>query len=216
VLRSVLRHNRRRDFHGHFNHKRSYVLGGETGVLMATYPRGRRPARPFPYFTEVMTGFEHYLAVHLLQEGRTREALRIVRDIRVRYDGRKRNPFDEAECGHHYARALASWGLIPACTGFYFSAREGTLAFAAPAARVRWPWAAGGAWGVVEIVRTERVARMDITVLHGRLTLQRLELVGYGQLILPRRRTLGAAGSSRKRGGHRMTISISPAAADSA
>ena len=208
TLESVLRHNRRRNFIGHFNHKRSYVLGGETGVLMASYPRGRRPARPFPYFTEVMTGFEHYLAVHLLQEGKPREALRLVRDIRARYDGRKRNPFDEAECGHHYARALASWGLIPACTGFYYSALEGTVAFAAPAKRARWPWAAGGAWGVVKIVRSKTAARVQLTVLHGRLALHRLELVGCGQVMLPRRRILTAAGRGSPR---QLTISVSRA-----
>jgi hypothetical protein len=38
-------------------------------------------------------------------------AERVVRD---RYDGRKRNPFDEAECGHHYARALAAWTVLKA------------------------------------------------------------------------------------------------------
>jgi hypothetical protein len=183
---------------------------------MATYPRGRRPARPFAYFSEVMNRVVHYIGVQLLQEGPGSEALRIVRDIRARYDGRKRNPFDEAECGHHYARALASWGLIPACTGFHYSAREAVLAFATPAGRVRWPWAADGAWGVVEIVRRKRAARVNLTVLHGRLTLQRLELAGYGQLILPRRRTLAAAGPGGGRAEPRLTLSINPAPSGSA
>lgn len=192
TLRAVLRHNRRRDFHDHFNHKRSYVLGAETGVLMATYPRGGRPKRPFPYFTEVMTGFEYYLAVHLLQEGNPREARRVVRDIRARYDGAKRSPFDEAECGHHYVRALASWGLILAWTGFHYSALDGTLAFAAPKKRVRWPWAADGAWGVVELIPQNSGTRAILTVLHGRLSVRRLELVGYGERVLPERRVLSA------------------------
>jgi non-lysosomal glucosylceramidase len=192
TLAAVLRHNRRRDFLGHFNHKRSYVLGAETGVLMATYPRGRRPARPFPYFTEVMTGFEYYLAIHLLQEGNRREALRVVRDVRRRYDGAKRSPFDEAECGHHYARALASWGLVLACTGFHYTAQDGTLAFATPMKKTRWPWAAAGAWGVVELIPGAEGTRVVLTVLHGRLTLRRLELAGTGELILPKARVLSA------------------------
>lgn len=37
-----------------------------------------------------------------------------MRDIRSRFDGRKRNPFDETECGHHYARALAAWSVLQA------------------------------------------------------------------------------------------------------
>ena len=36
----------------------------------------------------------------------------IVRECRERYDGRVRNPFNEIECGHWYARAMASYGML--------------------------------------------------------------------------------------------------------
>jgi hypothetical protein len=189
ALRSVLACNRRRGFYGHFNPLRSFALGGETALLMASYPRGRRPARPFPYYAEVMTGFEYCVALHLVQEGLVRDGLRVVRDIRARYDGRKRNPFDEAECGHHYARALASWGLVPAFTGFHYSALTGELKFAAGRRRVTWPWFAGGAWGAVEITPGKRRTRVVLTVRGGRLALRRLT-VGARTLALPRRKTL--------------------------
>ncbi len=189
TLRAVLAHNRRRGFHDHFNHMRSYVLGDETALLMASYPRGRRPARPFPYYTEVMTGFEYCVALHLLQEGMLRDGLKVVRDIRARYDGRKRNPFDEAECGHHYARALASWGLIPALTGFHYSGLTRTLAFAAPKRRSTWPWSTGGAWGQITFVPRKRSGKITLTVLGGRLELQRL-VIGGRDLELPRAKTL--------------------------
>jgi uncharacterized protein (DUF608 family) len=192
ALRAVLTHNRRRGFDGHFNHMRSYVLGGETALLMASYPRGHRPARPFPYYTEVMTGFEYCVAVHLLQEGMLRDGLRVVRDIRARYDGRKRNPFDEAECGHHYARALASWGLIPALTGGHWSALTGTLQFAAPKRRVAWPWTAGAAWGTVTLVPTRRQVKVTLHVHGGRLALRRFELAGAAAESWPRAKTLAA------------------------
>ncbi|MCF7689934.1 MAG: hypothetical protein K9N01_16705 [Cephaloticoccus sp.] len=190
TLTAVLRHNRRDGFNGHFNHMRSYALGDETAVLMASYPRGRRPEKPFPYFTEVMTGFEYCLAINLLQEGRMREGLKVVRDIRQRYDGRKRSPFDEAECGHHYARALASWGLIPACTGFHHSAITRTLTFQGAKNRVRWPWATAGAWGTVEIIPKRQGSRVLLTVLHGRIPLRQLILTAVGQINLPRIKTL--------------------------
>lgn len=192
ALRAVLAHNRRHEFLGHFNHMRSYVLGDETAVLMASYPRGRRPVRPFPYYTEVMTGFEYYLAVHLLQEGRRRDALKVVRDIRARYDGRKRNPFDEAECGHHYARALASWGLVPAGTGFFYSALDGTFAIDPSSRRVRWPWAAGSAWGTVEIIPQRRRTKVALHVQHGRTRIARVVLNGVGECLIPRPKTLAA------------------------
>ena len=74
----------------------------------------RKPKKPFPYYGENMTGFEYVVAANLAQRGRFAEAEKVVRDIRSRYDGRKRNPFDEAECGHHYARALAAWSVLKA------------------------------------------------------------------------------------------------------
>ena len=70
--------------------------------------------KPFPYYGENMTGFEYVVAANLVQRGRFAEAEKVVKDIRDRYDGRKRNPFDEAECGHHYARALVAWSVLKA------------------------------------------------------------------------------------------------------
>ena len=74
----------------------------------------RKPKKPFPYYGENMTGFEYVVAANLAQRGRFAEAEKVVGDIRNRYDGRKRNPFDEAECGHHYSRALAAWSVLKA------------------------------------------------------------------------------------------------------
>ena len=53
-------------------------------------------------------------AAWLAQTGDFANAEEIVRDIRARFDGEKRNPFDEPECGRHYARALASWSVFRA------------------------------------------------------------------------------------------------------
>lgn len=191
ALRAVFKHNRLGDFNAHCNHMRSYVLGDESAILMASYPRGRRPERPFPYYTEVMTGFEYCFALNLVQVGATRDALTVVRGIRNRYDGRKRNPFGEAECGHHYARALASWGLIPALTGLFYSAIDGSLAFKLPRQRTTWPWAASGAWGTVEIIPGKRT-QLRLTVAHGQLAVQRVVVGKSRQILFPRRKTLAA------------------------
>ena len=81
---------------------------------MATYPRGAAPTRPFPYYNEVMTGFEYTAAVGMLYEGMDGgRACKCIQAIRDRYDGARRSPFDEAECGHHYARAMAELGGRP-------------------------------------------------------------------------------------------------------
>ena len=204
ALRAVLAHNRRHGFDGHFNHMRSYVLGDETALLMASYPRGQRPARPFPYYTEVMTGFEYCVALHLAQEGMVRDALKVVRDIRARYDGRKRNPFDEAECGHHYARAMNSWGLIPALTGFHYSALTGEMSFAPSKRHVSWFWSIGSAWGTVELAPTRRRTKVTLTCLAGRLKMSRFGLTGFGQNEFKAEKTLAP--------GRSLTIEIAPAA----
>ena len=97
-----------------FNPMRSYVMAGERSLRMAWYPNGGMPRSPFPYYRETMTGFEYVVAALQVMYGDRAGAERTVRDIRDRYDGRKRNPFDEAECGHHYARALAAWSVLKA------------------------------------------------------------------------------------------------------
>ena len=114
ALGSIDRHNHRHQFSDHFNHLRTYALGDESGLLNCTYPHGNRPERPFPYCNEVWTGWEYSAAIGLLLDGRTDTATRIVEDVRARYDGRRRNPFNEVECGHHYVRSMASWGLVEA------------------------------------------------------------------------------------------------------
>ena len=95
-----------------FNTMRSFVLAGEESLKMAWYPEDRLPRSPFPYYAETMTGFEYVVAALLAMNGEKEAAERVVRNIRDRYDGLKRNPFDEAECGHHYARAMAAWTVL--------------------------------------------------------------------------------------------------------
>ena len=78
TLESIMRYNFREFFYGHFNHMRSFVLNDEAALLMATYPKGRRPERPFPYFTEVMTGYEYIAAIHMLYEGQVEAGMRCI------------------------------------------------------------------------------------------------------------------------------------------
>lgn len=113
-LDAVLRHNRGSRGRSVFNLMRTFAFPEERSIAMAWYPKGRMPENPFPYYNETMTGFEYVVAAALAQRGRYAEAEEVVRDIRSRYDGRKRNPFDEAECGHHYVRALTAWSVLKA------------------------------------------------------------------------------------------------------
>jgi hypothetical protein len=190
TLRSILKHNGRASLRGHFNHLRTFALGEEEALLMASYPRGNRPTRPFPYYNEVMTGFEHTVAAHLFALGENEAGEKVTRDIRARYDGLKRNPFDEAECGHHYARALASWNSLLALSGFEWDARSGTLGLRAAQSPCTWFWSNGSAWGTVRQTPREEHIEVELQVLGGELEVRRLLLHGVGEVELsPREKT---------------------------
>lgn len=170
ALQSIYGYNFKRGFHDHFNHFRSFVLGDESGTLMATYPRGPEPSNPFPYANEVMTGFEYTAAIHMLYEDMTEQGLELIAAIRERYDGRKRSPFDEAECGHHYGRALASWSAVLALSGFRYSGVAKSMEFAARPGKHFW--SNGAAWGTCEVFGKRAV----LEVIQGRLELERFGL----------------------------------------
>jgi uncharacterized protein (DUF608 family) len=127
-LASVHRHNLKRDLSTHANPQRpSYAYGTEGGLLLCTWPKGGALSLPFVYSDEVWTGIEYQVASHLILMGKVREGLEVVRVCRDRYDGRVRNPFDEYECGHWYARALSSYALLQSLSGARYDAVDRVL-----------------------------------------------------------------------------------------
>jgi len=183
TLSSIVRYNRRDSMQDHFNCMRTFALGDEAALLMASYPDGR-PANPFPYFTEVMTGFEYAAAIGMLYEGLTAEGLRSIADIRARYDGLKRSPYDEAECGHHYGRAMIAWGAALALTGFHYSGVTQTLEFAP--LNGRFFWSNGQAYGTAELKKTGARLTVKISALKGELAFKIFTAGGFAARTFPR------------------------------
>jgi uncharacterized protein (DUF608 family) len=192
--RAILKYNLRPDLHEHFNNMRAFAVADESALVMAGYPRDR-PAKPFPYFGEAMTGFEYVAAVGMIYEGMEAEGLRCIRAVRSRYDGARRSPFDEAECGHHYARAMASWAAILALTGFRWSAVSGTLELAPRPGRQFW--SNGTAWGTYALERPAGAPAwaLRFRVEEGALSLAEVKLAGFGARRLPEPRALDAGQS---------------------
>lgn len=127
-LRSVHKYNLKKDLSEHVNPQRpTYALGSEGGLLLCTWPKGGKLSLPFIYSNEVWTGIEYQVASHLMSKGMVEQGLEIVRTCRDRYDGRVRNPFNEYECGHWYARALSSYALLQGLTGARYDAVEKVL-----------------------------------------------------------------------------------------
>jgi len=127
-LTAVHKYNLKLNLSEHANPQRpSFAFGDEGGLLLCTWPKGGRLSLPFVYSDEVWTGIEYQVASHLMLSGKVKEGLDVVRACRQRYDGRIRNPFNEYECGHWYARALASYGLLQGLTGVQYDAVDKTL-----------------------------------------------------------------------------------------
>jgi hypothetical protein len=179
TLASIYRYNFKHDFFEHPNAQRLYALEDEKGLLLCSWPKGGRPALPFVYAVEVWTGFEYQVAAHLVYAGHLAEGLAVVRAVRDRYDGRRRNPWNEVECGSHYARALSSWSLITALSGFTFSAPERRLGFAprVNGRDFRCFFTAGAGWGVFsQRLDKERALTARLDVSYGEVRLRRLDL----------------------------------------
>jgi uncharacterized protein (DUF608 family) len=127
-LKAVHRHNLKHDLSGHANPQRpAYACGNEGGLLLCSWPKGGQLSLPFVYSDEVWTGIEYQVASHLMLTGHIHEGLEIVRACRDRYDGRIRNPFNEYECGHWYARAMSSYGLLQGLSGARYDAVDRIL-----------------------------------------------------------------------------------------
>lgn len=178
TLKSIMKYNYVEDFSSTFNNMRSFVMGKESGLIMASWPNGREKV-PFPYFSESMTGFEYTAAVGMMYEGQTDNALKCVNSIRERFDGRKRNPYDEPECGHHYGRAMASWASILALSGFQYSGVKGSISFTSNPGT--YFWSNGYAWGTCKVENK----KATITVLNGTLSFSRFSLGNISTKIKP-------------------------------
>ncbi|MDR2495939.1 MAG: hypothetical protein LBD21_02275 [Tannerellaceae bacterium] len=169
ALASIMKYNYKPNLSRHFNNMRSYAMANEAGLLIASWPKGRLQT-PFPYFAEVWTGLEYCAAGGMIYEGMEAGGLQCIQAVRARYDGAKRNPFSEPECGHNYARSMSSWSAILALSKFHYSGISHSMSLTAQPGI--YFWSNGYAWGQCT-VSTDAV---KLQVLHGKLTLNSFHL----------------------------------------
>jgi len=129
ALNSLFKYNFKENLRDYPNPCRVYALNDEKGIVICTWPKGGMPKVPVPYFSECMNGFEYQVACHMIYEGLMDEGLAIVKAVRERYDGERRNPWNEFECGSNYARSMASYSLLLALSGFEYDMRKGHIGF---------------------------------------------------------------------------------------
>jgi non-lysosomal glucosylceramidase len=178
TLESVYRFNFKHSFYDHPNPQRIYALNDERGLLLCSWPKGGRPELPFVYSDEVWTGIEYQVAAHLVYRGYVDEGLAVVKAVRDRYDGGRRNPWNEVECGAHYARALASWSVLLALSGFRYSAPERRIAFGPRlnSSDFRCFFSAGTGWGVYRQLAGARSLTARLETKHGETRVRHIRL----------------------------------------
>ncbi len=180
ALGAVYKYNFMPDFRNFSNAQRTYAMNDEKGLLLCSWPKGGRPPLPFPYSDEVWTGIEYQVASHLIYEGLIEEGLTIVKGVRDRYDGRRRNPWNEVECGHHYARAMSSWGVLLALAGYSYSGPQMAMGFDPKILPedFRTIWTAGSGWGTYsQKAEGANGLTISLTLLSGKVTLKELSFV---------------------------------------
>ncbi len=189
TLEAIFRNNFRESMRNVANQWRNYCINDEAGVQMCTWPKPEdKPVIPIPYASETMHGFEWSFAGHLILCGMIEEGMKVVRAIRDRYDGQKRNPWNEFECGSNYARSMASYAMLNAFSGFRFDTTRNMIGFnpAVTNTDFRCFWSLGVAWG--EYQRTGQ--KESIRVKYGSLPLRRLSFAASPCRLLHEERKL--------------------------
>lgn len=162
---------------------RVYAMEGEAGLLMCSWPKGdsKRVKVSYDYyFNECMTGFEYQAAGHMIWEGMLEKGMAVTKAIHDRYHAAKRNPWNEVECGDHYARAMASYGVYLAACGFEYHGPKAVIGFAPKITpdNFKSAFTSAEGWGIFSQSRTSGKQTSKIVVKYGKLKMKtfRLEL----------------------------------------
>lgn len=175
ALKSIYKYNRVECARNTFNAGRVYALDEESYVKICGWPEeAPKPSVPLTYADEVFCGLEYQVAAHMVQEGMTEEGYAIVKSIRERFDGEKRNPWNEFECGNNYARSMASYSLIPSLCGYEVDAGKGFIGFYPKVDEVSLKafFSMETGWGLFGLDNDE----VKVDVQYGKITLESLGL----------------------------------------
>jgi hypothetical protein len=187
ALKSLWRYNFTPDvgpYREQYKTGRWYAMPGEAGLIMCTFPkggereaRGGKPTHGFAgYFNECMSGFEYQAAGHMIAEGLVQEGLAVTRAIHDRYHPSRRNPYNEIECGDHYARSMASYGVFVSISGFEYHGPKGRIAFSPRLTPddFRSAFIAAQGWGTFTQKRKGNSQAVTLSLKYGQLVLKQM------------------------------------------
>ena len=183
TLKSIHSYNFKKDLSEHESVQRVYAVNDDAGMLICDYAGRPRPEVPFPYYAEIWSGIEYQVAAHMFFEGLYAEGLEIIEAVRQRHDGTRRNPWNEPECGHHYARALASWSSVIALCGFHYSARDQSLSLKPrmQGETVTGFWSIPSGWGSYNLSRGPAASTLALEAKRGEAVVGQVEIETVGQ-----------------------------------
>jgi uncharacterized protein (DUF608 family) len=161
---------------------RWFVTPGQAGLITCTWPKGDYLSEGVLYREEVWTGIEYQVAGHMIWEGKLLEGLAICRAVQDRYHPDLFNPYNEVECGDHYARAMASWGVYLALAGFRYNGPRGWLGFGPRISpdNFRAAFTTAEGWIAFQQTRNKSEQKDSIEVRWGKLRLTRLSFETEG------------------------------------
>ena len=175
ALKSMFKYNFTTSVRDIPNVYRRFSINDEGGSVICVYPEGTyEPAAPIPYVTETMHGFEYQFAGLLISRGFIDEGISVIKAVRDKYDGKKRNPWNEIECGSNYARSMASFALMPIISGFSFNLQNHEIGFNPIMNKDNFScfWSVDGAWGEFKMNNEKAVVYLK----YGQLALSSLVL----------------------------------------
>lgn len=185
ALKSLWKYNFSTDvgpFREVFKNGRWYAMPGEGGLIACTWPHGGAEAlthgnRHFAgYLNECQNGYEYGATSLMMWHGLMYRALAHTRTLHDRYHASRRNPFNEVECGSHYARSMASYGLFTGICGFEYHGPKGYIAFSPRLTpeNFRAPFTSAQGWGTFSQKRDAKTQTESIEVKWGKLRLKTL------------------------------------------
>ena len=174
ALSEMMKNNYKPTMREFVNPWRIFSVNDEAGTVICDYPHGtEKPKIPIPYCEDTMTGFEYSFAGLLCSRGKIDDGLKVVKAVRDRFDGEKRNPWNEFECGSNYARSMASYALIPILSGFEFDMPHHHIGFNPYKTNdFKCIWSLADAWGNFEVNNNT----VKINVCEGEINLKSLSL----------------------------------------
>lgn len=169
-------------FREKYQNGRWYAMPGEGGIIACTWPYGGDEALKLGhqhfagYLNECQPGYEWAATSLYMWHGLPFHALAHTRTMHERYDGAKRNPWNEVEWGSHYSRSMASYGVFTAACGFEYHGPQGYIAFSPriTPADFRAAFTSAQGWGTFDQRRAESKQIETLEVRWGKLTLKTL------------------------------------------